>query len=219
MNVTEDINSRRPILRLILGIAVFALIIFGISSGNFPDLGEFLPLNEPTQVIGEEAVQATPEPSPTPNQPVMSSKNLIIWVPPQFDPTAGNPGSDIFQARLDDFTSRRPQSEIQVRVKHANGEFGMMESLRLVSDAAPIIKPDLVALPRALAEVAFREGYLLPLNEYADQLEDDEWYDYARDLAKIDDQWVGFPFAGDLMVLAFKNDNGDDVPTDWNMMG
>ena len=216
MKVYEIVNQRHPFTRLILGLGLFALILFGISSCTVPDLGEILPFNEPTEIPGEEELQATTEATQTRPVPILQSKTLIIWVPPQFDPGIENPAGELFLSRLDEFKSRRPQIEVQVRVKSTSGEYGMLESLELVSDAAPIIKPDLIALPRTIAEEAFRDGLLLPLESYPEGVEEEEMYAYARNLALVDEQIIGIPFAGDLMVLAYKNDSGEEPPPDWN---
>ncbi len=217
MKAYEIMNANRPVFRLIVGFGLIALLVFGISSCNYSELGEILTFSEPTTSPGEDPIQAaTPAPSATPNTPVLQSKTLIIWVPPQFDPGSESPAGEQFSSRLDEFKSRRPQTEVQIRIKPESGEYGILESLRLVSDAAPIIKPDLIALPRSLAEAAYREGFVLPLDEFAAELLNEELYGYAQNMARIDDQLIGLPFAGDLMVLAYKNDIDQEPPPDWN---
>jgi ABC-type glycerol-3-phosphate transport system substrate-binding protein len=218
-NMMEKIgkNSQRSIfLKLSLGLGILVLLMIGITSCNFPDIQGLLSPNSPTEIPSLSLASPTPNPSATPNVPVLGSETLILWVPPQFDPEDGSTASNLFLSRLDEFSSRRPQTSIQVRVKELSGEYGLLESLRTTRTAAPIIMPDLIALPRPLMEQAFREGLVLPLDEITEVMDENDWFSYALDLAQVEDQTAGIPFAGDVMVLAYKNDSEDPPPPDWD---
>ncbi len=191
--------------------------MIGISSCNFPDIGEILPFNQSTDAPSDDPATPTPLPSPTPDIPLVEPHQLILWLPPQFDPGNGTEAGDLLSQRLDEFVARRPQTELQVRVKSLSGEFGLLESLQLTGSTAPLLMPDLVALPRALLEDAFNYDLVVPLDEYLEDFGEGDWYDYALDLARIDDQIAGIPFAGDLMVMAYK-ENGEPPPTDWSSL-
>lgn len=210
-------NSQRSIfMKLILGFGILGLLLIGITSCNFPDIQGLLSPNPPTEIPSVSQVSPTPNPSATPNVPVLGAETLILWVPPQFDPLDGSTASNLFLSRLDEFSSRRPQTDIQVRVKELSGEYGLLESLRTTRIAAPIIMPDLIALPRSLMEQAFLEELVLPLDEITEVMDENDWFSYALDLARVGDQIAGIPFAGDVMVLAYKNDTEDPTPPDWD---
>jgi ABC-type glycerol-3-phosphate transport system substrate-binding protein len=113
-----------------------------------------------------------------------------------------------------EFTSRQPQTEIQLRVKSLEGEYGLLESLLLTESAAPIIKPDLIALPRHLMEQAYQEGLIIPIGDMI-TADTDQWFDYALEMAQVDGEISGIPFAGDLLTLAYKNDTSEDPPPNW----
>jgi ABC-type glycerol-3-phosphate transport system substrate-binding protein len=218
-NMMEKIgkNSQRSIfMKLILGFGILGLLLIGITSCNFPDIQGLLSPDPPTEIPSVSQASPTPNPSATPNVPVLGSETLILWVPPQFDPLDGSTASNLFLSRLDEFSSRRPQTDIQVRVKELSGEYGLLESLRTTRTAAPIIMPDLIALPRSLMEQAFLEGLVLPLDEITEVMDENDWFSYALDLARVGDQIAGIPFAGDVMVLAYKNDTEDPPPPDWD---
>jgi len=216
MKKPENYNRNRYILRLILGLTIIGLMVFGISSCNFPNLGGIFPSNSATEIPGAAAASPTPMPSATPNIPVAQNRRLIVWIPPQFDPAAATTAGNLFLSRLDEFIERRPQTEIQVRIKPTTGDFGILESLQVTDLVAPLIMPDLVALPRSLVEQAFEAGLILPLEGYPELIEENDWYDYALDLALINDEIAGIPFAGDLMVLAYKDDTGEAPLPDWD---
>ncbi len=216
MKKPENYNTNRNFLRMMLALSVLGLLVFGITSCNFPELGGIFPGTSATEIPGEAVSSPTPSPSATPNIPLVQNRKLIVWIPPQFDPAAVTTAGNLFLARLDEFIERRPQTEIQVRIKPTSGDFGILESLQVTNSAAPLLMPDLVALPRSLVEEAFEAGLILPLDGYTEMIEENDWYDYAMDLALIKGEIAGIPFAGDLMVLAFKDDTGEVPLPDWD---
>ncbi len=213
MDKSDNYGRRKTFTRLMIGIGFLVLLVVGISSCNFPNL---ISGNPPTEYPGEADISPTPAPSATPNVPGSQSKDLIIWVPSQFAPGDESTSSNLFLSRLDELPARRPQTDIQVRVKALFGEQDLLETLRTTRDAAPLILPDLIALPRSLMEEAIDDGLVLPLNDVTDVLDEDDWYSYAADLSRVNDQVTGIPFAGDVLVLAYKNDTGETPPPDWN---
>ena len=218
MEQLKNYSQKKTFFRLIAVIGFLALFVFGISSCNLPDLGGLLSSNTPTDLPESALVSPTPIASATPEVPVLQSRTIIVWVPPQFDPNSGTTAGNLFLSRLDEFSNRRPQIEVQIRVKPLEGKYGLLESLRITGSAAPIIRPDLIAFPRSLMEQAFREGLILPLDDIQSDLPDNELYNYALDLARVDENTAGIPFAGDLLTLAFKNDNGFNPPPDWESL-
>jgi maltose-binding protein MalE len=209
-------SQRSTFMKFTLGFGILFLLVAGITSCNFPDISGLISANTPTELPDISLNSPTPQPSATPNDPILQSKTLIVWVPPQFDPADGSTSSNLFLSRLDEFISRRPQTDIQVRVKDLSGDFGLLETLRSTRSAAPIIMPDLIALPRPLMEQALQEGLILPLDEITEVMDDNDWFNYSLELARVGDQIAGIPFAGDVMVLAYKDDTGDTPPPDWD---
>ena len=150
--------------------------------------------------------------TPTPKGPI----SLTIWVPPEFDPASDSPGADILQAQLDEFTARRTDTEIVVRVKAIEGSGGLLESLTTASAAAPSALPDLVAMPRHLLEVAAIKGLLHPYSDQANLVEGSDWYDYAIELGHLQQSTFGLPFAGDPMLLVYRTTSIEEPPTTYS---
>ncbi|MCF6278537.1 MAG: hypothetical protein L3J16_07315, partial [Anaerolineales bacterium] len=111
----------------------------------------------------------TPAPAGTPEPPAAqtpiatvaasqpettTSQTLRIWLPAEFDPAADTAAGILLQARLDEFRSRRPNLNVEVRVKALAGPAGLLNALTSTSQAAPSILPDLIALPVADLEIA-----------------------------------------------------------------
>ena len=215
MDIADNYGRRKTLLRLMIGLGFLIFLIVGISSCNFPNFPDLITDNSPTELPGQADNSPTPAATSTPDTYTIKSKDLIIWVPPQFDPGDDSTAANLFLSRLDEFKSRRPQTDIQVRVKELSGEQEFLELLRTTRDAAPLILPDLIALPRSLMEEATNKGLVLPLEDISEVLDEDDWYSYASDLSRVDGQVIGIPFAGDILVLAYKNDSGEMPPPDW----
>jgi multiple sugar transport system substrate-binding protein len=140
--------------------------------------------------------EITPEPT--------GATVLRIWVPPEFNPATNNAASQLLNARLQEFIKTKPDLRLDVRVKAAEGEGGMLESLVATNVAAPSAVPDLVLLPRSMLESAALKGLLYPFDGLTSLLDDPNWYDYARQQARIQSSTYGIPFAGDAMTLVYR---------------
>ncbi len=138
---------------------------------------------------------------------------MHIWLPPEFDPQAGTPAAEILKARLDEFASRRPNTRVEVRLKALDGPGGILDSLTAANAAAPLAMPDLVALPRSSLEAAALKGLLRPFDDLIEPVEDADWYEYARQMARLQDSTFGLPFAGDAQILVHRMTSIPEPPS------
>jgi multiple sugar transport system substrate-binding protein len=125
-----------------------------------------------------------------------------IWLTPGFDPEGKGTASGLLKARLEEFAAENPAVRLEVRVKAVDGPGGLLDSLVAANAAAPLVLPDLVLLPRPLLESAALKGLLYPYDGLTTIMDDQSWFEYARQLAKLKASTYGIPFAGDTMVLA-----------------
>jgi multiple sugar transport system substrate-binding protein len=190
-------------------LSVYLLLVLitascsGIPTAAVTPTSSVTPTSPPTQfpVIS---------PSPTASGPL----TLHLWLPPEFDPTSGTPAGNLLQDRLTEFTNRRPGTRIDVRIKDASGQGGLLDTLTTASAAAPQALPDLLALPRPELETAALKGLLHPFRGLTSPIEDPDWYDYARQLARLQDSTFGIPFAGDAMALVYRPSKISTPPKD-----
>jgi ABC-type glycerol-3-phosphate transport system substrate-binding protein len=154
-----------------------------------------------------------PAASPTPPGPLV----LTVWVPPEFDPAAGTPAGDLLNARLAEFAARRPDVQVQVRVKAVDGAGGLYESLAAADAAAQRAMPDLVALPYPVFQAAGQKGLLRPLNGVTNALDEPDWYEYAREMAHLQNNVLGLPFAGDALVQVYRPEQVALPLSDWQI--
>jgi ABC-type glycerol-3-phosphate transport system substrate-binding protein len=129
---------------------------------------------------------------------------LRIWLPPEFDPAANSPANQLLKARLDEFEAENPGVELMVRVKAVDGMGGLLDALASTNAAAPLALPDMVLLPRPLLESAALKGLLYPYDGLSSLMDDPSWFEYARQLAHLEANTYGIPFAGDAMVMAYR---------------
>jgi ABC-type glycerol-3-phosphate transport system substrate-binding protein len=173
----------------------------------------------------EPSVTASPEPAPTPTatspaaeEPILDTPSpptsLRLWVPPEFDPSNETRAGRLLQARLDEFKERR-SVDIEVRVKALNGPGGLTDSLSAANTAAPLALPDLILLPHDQLETAALKGLLIPMDEMIEPLEGSDWYEYARQLAFVQNSTFGLPFAGDALLLLYRPAVITEPPYDW----
>ncbi len=164
-------------------------------------------LAPPTTVVSPTQETATP----TQAGPTV----LRMWLPPQFDPNSGTPAGDLLKQQLDTFSQRRPNVQVEVRIKALDGPGGLLDSLTNASAAAPLALPDVVALPRPDLETAALKGLLHPFDGLTPAMDDSDWYDYARQLGRLQNSTFGLPFAGDAMMLVYYTSQVPKPPADW----
>jgi ABC-type glycerol-3-phosphate transport system substrate-binding protein len=150
-------------------------------------------------------IEATPAPA----------EFIHIWLPPQFDPQADTPPAEILKAHLDLFITLNPGVQIDVRTKAEDGPGGLLDSLSTANVAAPLALPDLVILSRPLLEIAAIKGFLTPLDSLAPFLDDSNWYEYARQLGRLQDSAFGLPFAGEALVVVYRSAEVTQTPQTW----
>lgn len=201
---------------MIMKLLRFVLILSLLSTGAcnlLPRLEEtpLPPATTPTSTRLPADITLTPESTATATGPV----TLRVWLPPEFDPAAETLAGALLQERLSEFAARRPRVRLDIRVKNLADPGGILEALSSTSAAAPLALPDLVALPRPLLEAAALKGLLYPFDGLTVTLDDADWYDYARRLARLQNSSFGIPFAGDALVLVYRPGVIEEPPRNW----
>jgi len=170
---------------------------------------------EPTASTEPIAPTTSAPAQPTPTLAPAGPVKLSIWLPSSFSPISDDPAANLLQKRLEEFQSRNLDVIIETRVKAVDGPGGLLDSLTTASAAAPAALPDLVALPRHLLEAAALKGLLLPLDSLTTAMSDPDWYPYALELAHLQNNVYGFPFAGDALVQIYHTETITQPLTSW----
>lgn len=159
---------------------------------------------------------STPEVTRAATATPSGPQTLLVWLPPQFDPNGSTPAGDKLRARLEAFQVENPGFKIQVRIKAASGASGLLDALSVTSAAAPSALPALVALSRSDLEAAALKGLVQPLDGLTRQVDDADWYAFARQLALIQGSAFGLPFAGDALLLLYRSGKINAAPANWD---
>lgn len=149
---------------------------------------------------------------------ISSDQPLVVWVPPNFDPTSGTNAGNLFKSRLESFSSQNPGISIRVRVKAETGPGSLLDALSAASAAAPSDLPDLLALSSDDIQIAALKGLLYPFEDASSSIDDPDWYSYARQMAGLQGSTFGLPFAGDALALLYRPAQVNKVPLDWESL-
>ena len=194
-------------------LLILGLVCLGLSACSGIAIPGLPGTTTPSEPLPTAALTSTPAfvlATPTPGPTI-----LRLWLPPQFDPTQDSQASRLLQKQLDAFVGQHPGVRIEVRIKALDGPGGLLDALSAANAAAPLALPDLILLPRAHLETAALKGLLTPFDELSTSLNDDDWYDYAKQLARLQDSTFGLPLAGDGQVMLYRPAEVIEPPKDW----
>ena len=162
----------------------------------------------PTTAAAQPEATATPAPG---NIPV----NLLLWLPPEFDPAAETEASALLADRLAAFTSEHPGTRIETRIKADEGEAGLYNALLAANASAPLTLPDMVFLPTLDMRKAAENDLILPLDDYIAEPFDENWYEFSHLLGMHREQVYGLPLAVDALVMVYRPSLIGDPPGTW----
>lgn len=199
--------------RVVWLVAAFCLVSLAAGCDSLP--GWFpVPATPTPQGTPEVTPPPLTTPDVTPTATVVVPRELVLWLPPEFDPQAETPAARLLQQRLEQFEKEQGYA-IKVRLKAIGGPSSLLESMAAASAAAPMALPSVVALPRTDMETAALKGMLIPLDGLSALIDDPDWYEYARELALVQGEAFGLPFAGDAQVLVYRPSKITGSPARW----
>jgi multiple sugar transport system substrate-binding protein len=198
----------------VISLLVLVLLVQACGGGTTPAAEPLLTATALPLTLTDLPQQGI-TPTPVITKPLSGIITLKIWLPPQFDPAAGTSTSELLKKRLQAFESRYENVNIETRVKALDGPGGLLVSLSAASAASPLALPDLVMLSRADLESAALKGLVQPLDGLTDILKEDDWYDYARQIAKVQNSIFGLPFGGDALLMVFRPSMVAFPPLTW----
>ncbi len=174
-----------------------------------------------TLAAGNERFETpTPESTDIPDVTPGPVTSLTIWVPPEMDPELDTEASQSFADRLRQFSDQNDGLQINVRVKAVSGIGGLLDSLTATRAAAPEALPDLIALSRPDLETAALKGLIFPIEGFTQIPDDNDWFNFAQDMALLQGGTFGLPFAGDALALIYRTETFQEVPNSWaELMG
>ena len=202
----------------LIGLGLVITILFSACSSlpfDIPWLSSGNPTQ--TQTAGAEGeLTPTPEILPTQGTTPEPVTSLTIWVPPDMDPSLDAEANTMLANRLTLYSDLHDGLEIKVRVKDTGGVGGLLDALEATHDAAPDALPDLIVFTRPDMERAALKGLITNLEDLSDIPDDSDWYSFTRDLALLQGESFGFPFAADALALVYHPETIPDFSGTWS---
>ena len=165
------------------------------------------PTSLPTATAAVEP-SATPDITPEPNespfpQPTSAPviQTLRLWLPPQFEPTADSVAGQLLLDQLKEFEGAHPGWRVEVRVKKAAGQGGLINALQTAVQSAPGVAPDVIALDGPMLATA--APLIQPLTARFTEDELADFYPFTLQAARVENELLGLPFAADALGLAY----------------
>lgn len=185
-------------------IILFLLSIIFISSCQGNSIFESTLLSAPekekeTAELPLEEVEKSISASPMPEIP--ASREMVIWVPPQFDPSMDNASGRLLAARIEKYQRDHPYINLIVRVKAATGPGGLLESLTYASAVATDALPEVILFSRSDMLQAISRNLISPIEDLTTTIDDDDFYDFSRDLGLSSGTSYGLPFVSNILAI------------------
>lgn len=197
---------------------IFAFLLLGLVGCNI--LPTPVP---PTPTVALPTPASTPEPLPNVTPPPAGVSNpqtqrLIVWLIPEMSPFETTASSQLLAQQLALFNENHPDFELQIELKSATGQGGMLSYLSTGRGVAPTILPDVVLLPAAQVREAATAGYIYPLQTLLTAEMVNDLFPVARELVEVDDNLYGYPHVlNGLTHSAFTTSVfTTTIPTQWN---
>ncbi|MFQ5436520.1 MAG: hypothetical protein ACE5FD_16780, partial [Anaerolineae bacterium] len=192
------------LLTIALGVS-FLLSACGLLNGNADDTASPTPTAAPAP---DTAVSAPATPvfkSALTNTSPTANNTLNLWLPPEISQRT-EAGTAVLNDQLFSYAANHPDLELQIEEKSVSGPGGILSYLRTGRNVAPIILPDLIALPTDMLAAAVADELIYPLDDLIHPSLKDDLFPAAQEMAQPGDQILGFPFVlTGLTHLAYKN--------------
>jgi len=197
------------LFRFSSGVIFIALLSMLVSSCDAID-------SFPSTLVHKSTDTPTPGPSATLTfQPVSSqpgsqaatpgaSRIFTIWLPPDLNPNGTSAASKLMAQRLNAFEQQNTDFKLNIRIKNLAGPEGMLNTLSITRDAAPLAMPSIIVLPQPDLETAVRKNLVYPVDSLPAIKNQADWYPYSQAMARVDQKWYGAPFSGDALILLYR---------------
>jgi len=171
-------------------------------------------------LLGEEQTeQPTPQPvASVTNGDVESnneSRQLVLWAPEAFSPDLETPDGRMLDPVIAQFEQAHPNIFLQIDIKAESGEANVLRYLRSAQQNAPSILPDLVLLDTQQLWQVVDLGLVQPLSD-AETIYLVDMYPSAVDAITYQETSYGFPYAMDMMHLAYDRNSVKRLPQNWD---
>ncbi len=141
---------------------------------------------------------------------------LSIWVPPQFNPYEDTEAANLLSNHFKAFMIDNPGVTLDIRVKATSGTSNMLDTLTYANQVAADALPSLVLLRRSSLEIAVEKGLIQPIEGFSTTIDEEDWYEVAREMAVVGGTAYGLPIAADALGLVYTNASLTSSQPEWS---
>ena len=201
--------NRGTMLKIICRLPVYLILAVALSGCLTvnPTITPGPPTTIPSSPVPTTSATEVPQPAP---------RILTLWVAPPFAPDSETPAGALLTERLRAFEQIHPGLSIQVRVKTIDGPSGLLETLVAANAAAPALLPDAITFNPSNLEDAVSKDLIIGLDDVLPVPEAPDWYEFSLPAARVSGNFVGFPIASELDILAYRSDLYTSPPRSWD---
>lgn len=172
--------------------------------------------------------QSNPQPSPPPTllptipppTPTATAYPILItlslWVPEELDPYSEQPGAEALAQQLAEFRRVYPLLQVEITVKRAHGEGGLVRFLNTARDAAPSVLPDLVIVDAEDLETLAGANLIHPLDAFLTA--DADPFPFAAELGQVDGRTYGIVIGAKIEHLVYRPALISSPPISWTQV-
>jgi len=144
---------------------------------------------------------------------------LKLWIPPEIA-VRTETGAQLMADQLFAFNAKHPTVVIQVEQKNVSGAGGILSYLRTGRGVAPLVLPDMIAIPADLLPAAANENLIFPLDDVLDPADLESLFPPAQEMARPQERILGYPFALTQLPYLVYNSHAltSTLPLTWNRM-
>jgi len=215
----SDVTRVRQALRNMFAMLLLGLVILAGCQGQnilevvFPQESEGENISPATEEATAD-VAATEEATPSPPEIF----DLIMWVPPQFDPNGDSESAKLLNSQLKDFLRENPQVNLEVRVKAASGPGSILDTLSNAVGVAPEAVPSLILLSREDLIQAVNKKLVYPFEDAA-IIDESDWYEFSQEMGIMQGAAYGLPFVSNIPGLIYRGEQTIGAALEWEEIG
>ncbi len=154
------------------------------------------------------------QPTPTP-EPEDTSIQLTFWTVEEVSPLREDEAGNFLETKLRLFERSNPDINVNLLVKKASGQGGILDFLRTSREVAPSVMPDVVVINEKDLEAVFADGLLQPLDGKLDRSIVQDLLPAARRMGTVKERLAGIPIGIEMEHTVYNTQIFTATPMIW----
>ncbi len=147
--------------------------------------------------------------------PVGMPVTLTFWTVEEVSPLREDDAGDFLRTSLRLFERSNPDIEVNLLVKKASGQGGVLDFLRTAQEVAPSILPDVVVMNATDLEQTHADNLLQPLDGRLDRSIVQDLLPAARRMGTVKERLAGIPIGIEMEHMVYNTQVFTETPIVW----